>query len=246
MIRYLTLLFLGLNFFQASAQQRDTLEEVTFTTLDGINISASYGKPTAQEFASPAIIMIHQGGSSREEWLELGLVNQLLSEGYAVLTYDVRIHGKSGMDDGELGDLFNNPDRAPLDLQAALQYLEEEEQIDAQRIGIIGASIGANLACVAASSTAYNVQTVVAISAKVAAVESLSGMKQPLTYKNAFYIASEDEQEGKRKAWANEFFAKTSGNRAVTIAPGDKHGAYILRESTTLQDEVVAWFVKTL
>ncbi len=219
------------------------IQEVSFTTDDNINIHAVYQLPSAQNASYPAIILIHQGGSSHKEWLELPLFKALLKEGYAVLAYDVRMHGLSGKD-GEFGDLFNNPKRAPLDLQAAIKFLKQDKRIDTNRIGIIGTSIGANLACVASSNN-YGIKSAVSLSAKTSAVQNLSG-KETITPKNVFHIASKDEQGGKRDAWANELFNMTAGEKKVEVAPGNKHGSYIIKEHPYLQDEIIKWFEKTL
>jgi dipeptidyl aminopeptidase/acylaminoacyl peptidase len=161
------------------------------------------------------------------------------------LAYDIRLHGTSGKD-GKFADLFNNPNRAPLDLKAALKFLKNDGKINANRIGIIGASIGSNLATVAASDKSYGIKSVVILSAKTSAVQNLSGQKNTISPKNAFYIASKEEQGGKRDFWANELYKLTSGKKKVSIAPGKKHGSYILREHTYLQDEILKWFQEAL
>jgi dipeptidyl aminopeptidase/acylaminoacyl peptidase len=173
------------------------------------------------------------------------LTNTLVKKGYVVLAYDIRLHGTSGKD-GKFADLFNNPNRAPLDLKAALKFLKNDGKINANRIGIIGASIGSNLATVAASDKSYGIKSVVILSAKTSAVQNLSGQKNTISPKNAFYIASKEEQGGKRDFWANELYKLTSGKKKVSIAPGKKHGSYILREHTYLQDEILKWFQEAL
>ncbi len=221
------------------------LQEVSFKTNDNINIHAVYQLPNTQEESYPAIILIHQGGSSHKEWLELPIFNALLKEGYALLAYDVRLHGESGKD-GEFSDLFNNPKRAPLDLLAAIKFLKQDKRIDNNRIGIIGASIGANLACVAAASNEYDIKSAVSLSSKTSAAQNLSGMENAIILKNVFHIASKEEQGGKRDAWANELFNMTKGEKKVQIAPGNKHGSYIIKEHPYLQSEIIKWFKKTL
>jgi dienelactone hydrolase len=232
--------------FNLNAQKKSLFSEVTFITSDSITISASYQYPKNTTQKWPAIILIHQGGSTREEWLDLPLVISLLEGGYAILAYDIRQHGKSGKDKGTLYDLFNNPKRAPLDLLAAIQFLEKDDKIDSNRIGILGASIGANLACVAAASDDYNVKSVVSISAKTSAAKNLGSFEDVIPNKDTFFIASKEEQNGLRAKWANELFAKTKAERKVEIAEGDKHGSFILRASESLQKSVTDWFEKTL
>jgi len=229
----------------AQIEKKDT-DTIVFETSDAIKIRASYLHPTNKTTPYPAIILIHQGGSSRKEWLDLPLINQLLENGYALLIYDIRQHGNSDKDNGSLNDLFNNPKRAPLDLQSALHYLRKDKRINPNKIGLLGASIGANLACVAASSKELNVKTSIAISAKTNAVQNLSGTKKLLSFANVFYIASKNEQKGMREFWANELFSKTKGHRRVEIAAGNKHGSYILKNNSKLQNSVLEWFKSTL
>lgn len=229
--------------FSFTAQEN---KNVSFKTSDSIKISASFLFPEKQKKQYPAIILIHQGGSSKKEWLDLPLINLLLKNKYALLIYDIRQHGESEKDKGSLNDLFNNPKRAPLDLLAAIQFLKSDERINKNKIGILGASIGANLACIASNSDAYSIKSIVSISAKTDAVINLSGKKTNLNLKNAYYIASKEEQGGKREKWAKELYSKTHKKRKVEIAKGNKHGSYILRNNLQLQNSILNWFKKTL
>lgn len=220
--------------------------EVEFTTQDGIKISAHFQLPKIKQETYPAIILIHQGGSSRKEWFEgTSIVDKLLKNGYAILAYDVRLHGKSGKD-GEFGDLFNNPQRAPLDLKAAIQFLSKNNKIDTHKIGVLGASIGSNLACAATSSPEFNVKSAVSMSAKTDAAQNLSGLKTTIVPKNVFHIASEDEQGGIREKWAKELYEMTKGERKIEITKGNRHGSFIMQEHKYLEDDIVEWFNKTL
>ena len=231
--------------------QKVTTKNIEFYTKDSIKISATYIYQKTKLAGIPLVILIHQGGSSREEWLDLPIVNKLAHQGFGVLAYDIRMHGKS-QKDGEFGDLYNNPKRAPLDLDAAINYMFKNENINFKRVGIVGASIGSNLAAAFAfkkysdKDDAYKIKLVVVLSAKTSAAQNLSGMTNPIVPNNAFYIASKEEQNGKRALWAKELFNRTTGKRKIVIPSGNKHGSYILKEHPNLQDEIVRWFQKTL
>ncbi|GGG97599.1 hypothetical protein GCM10011416_14530 [Polaribacter pacificus] len=228
------------------AQNEQAFKEIQFLTSDGIKISGAIQYPSHFKQSNlPVVILIHQGGSSKEEWLALPITNKLLNNGFAVLAYDIRLHGKSGKD-VKFTDLYNNPNRAPLDLLAAIEFLKKDQHIDVNRIGILGASIGANLACMAVSSDKYPVKSAVSLSAKTEAVQNLSGLTKTITPKNIFYIASEHEQNGKRVIWANELHSLSTGLKKVKIASGNKHGSYILKENTYLENEIVKWFQMSL
>ena len=57
---------------------------------------------------------------------------------------------------------------------AAMQWLAESNTVDMDRVAVVGASIGAKLAVVAAGTDRFDVRTVVAISAKTSAVHKLA------------------------------------------------------------------------
>ena len=133
-----------------------------------------------------------------------------------------------------------------MDLKEVIKFLQSDSRVDGQRIGVLGASIGANLACVAASSDEYAVKSVVSMSAKTAAAQNLSGMQSDIKPNNIFLIASEKEQGGRRKQWAQELFERATGERKVETAAGDKHGSFILLENPELNDQIVEWFKLTL
>jgi len=237
------LLILSVFFTINLINAQDSLN-IKITTNDGINISATYQLPKINEVKIPAVILIHQGGSSRKEWYELTIINKLLNQGYAIIAYDIRQHGKSDKDSGTMSDLFNNPKRAPNDLWAVIKFLQNDSRIDPNRIGIIGASIGANLACMASENE--NIKSVVVMSAKTVAAENLSGKTEAIIPKNAFYIASEEEQRGMRKKWAEELYKRTMGKKRIEITKGDKHGSYILRDSKDTEDHIIDWILKTI
>jgi len=174
-------------------------QKVNFITEDNVNLVGWYQLPVIKPLKIPLVLLIHQGGSSKKEWTTHPIWNALLKQGFAVLAFDLRQHGESDVDKDNIMDLFNNPRRAPLDLLSVLKFVKAEPRIDKTRIGILGASVGANLAVMAASSEIYKVKSVVSISGKTAAAQNLSGVNKPLQPKNAFYIASEHEQDGLRK-----------------------------------------------
>jgi len=171
----------------AAADQR----RVEFTTDDNVTIVATIAEPSDVSGKSAAVIFIHQGGSSREEWTSLEIFGQVAEHGMVALAYDVRGHGASS-GEADFSTLFDDPLQAPRDMAAAMDWLEKSGRVDMSRIAIVGASIGANLACVAAGSRDFDVKTAVVMSGKVSAVYNLAGGEEKLTdLKSVFLIASE-------------------------------------------------------
>ena len=60
------------------------------TTLDGTQIAYDHIG------AGPALILLHGGGSSRQDWHDEGYVKRL-QENFTVITLDLRGHGESGL-----------------------------------------------------------------------------------------------------------------------------------------------------
>ncbi len=219
----------------------------SFMTIDGVEISASVDGDTVEKGLRPAVIFIHQGGSSKEEWSKLPLFERVAGAGMVALAFDVRGHGAS-TGSADLGTLFDSPDEAPRDLEAALEWLIDTGQVDPQRIAVVGASIGANLAVVAAGSERFNIKTAVAISAKTSAAFNLAGGAENVsTLKSLFLIASELEQEGMRARWASELFDLAGEPRELVIVAGSSgHGVSILQDDTGLADRIFDWLLETL
>jgi len=154
--KILSILLLLITFVMTLDAQVKNTSEINLITEDKQTISATYIFPEIEADTYPVIVMIHQGGSSKEEWIALPIKNHLLNEGYALFAFDIRMHGKSSKDIEDtmsIFKLFDDPNRAPKDLEAVIKFLKEDTRIDNNRIGIMGASVGANLACVGSATT---------------------------------------------------------------------------------------------
>ena len=105
-------------------------QDATFVTSDGDTLSGWYIPSTNRA----AVVLLHGASSTRSSVLNQAVV--LAHHGYGVLLFDARGHGRSGgraMDFGWYGDK---------DVAAAVSYLERRPDVDHQRIGAIGMSMG--------------------------------------------------------------------------------------------------------
>jgi dienelactone hydrolase len=132
----------------AAASQR-----VTFRTDDGVTLVGTWYEPATRP--GPAVILVHMLSRTRREWDAIG--QRLASEGIGALALDLRGHGESGAAPAA------DPERTDysamvLDLRAARRYLTQRSDVQQSRVGIAGASIGANLAALEASSDPHHLQ----------------------------------------------------------------------------------------
>jgi fermentation-respiration switch protein FrsA (DUF1100 family) len=116
-------------------------EDVTFTSTDGIRLVGWY--IPAQNRA--AVILCHGYISNRSQLLDQAAV--LARQGFGVLLYDMRAHGNSG------GNLFTRGWLEVNDLLGAVAYVQSRPNVDPNRIGVYGFSIGGQVAIRAAAQT---------------------------------------------------------------------------------------------
>jgi dipeptidyl aminopeptidase/acylaminoacyl peptidase len=91
----------------------------------------------------PALVVMHGWGGNAE--MMLPLAAPLHAAGYSLLLVDARCHGRS--DD----DSFASLPRFAEDIESALDWLAGQPEIDARRLGVLGHSVGAGAALLAAS-----------------------------------------------------------------------------------------------
>lgn len=89
----------------------------------------------------PAIMVLHGFGSNKNSGNVMGPVKMLNDWGYAAFRFDMRGCGDS---DGDFGRVIclEQVD----DTRAALSYLQTRDEIDPERIGVLGSSFGAAVA----------------------------------------------------------------------------------------------------
>jgi alpha-beta hydrolase superfamily lysophospholipase len=114
--------------------------DVAVSTTDGVELSGWY-VPSRNR---AALVVIHGSGSTRLNILDH--VDVLASAGYGVVALDARGHGES---EGRAMDLGWQED---LDIRAGVSFLAEQPDVDPDRIGTFGISMGAVGALEAAAS----------------------------------------------------------------------------------------------
>ncbi|MCH7835743.1 MAG: alpha/beta fold hydrolase [Chloroflexi bacterium] len=127
-------------------------ERVAYQAEDGLRIIADFYAPL-KSGPTPAVLLLHQFGGSRAQWADL--IPDILQWGYAVLAPDLRSFGESTVITraGEDEDYtLENLDDMVLDVAAAIEYLKTRREVSAGQIGVVGASVGANLAYVASGA----------------------------------------------------------------------------------------------
>lgn len=127
-----------------SAPQPEGTELVAFGTADGVTLHAWYTPPA--EGTTPGSVIIVLPGSGGDKGSTLAHARILADHGYGTLALDSRGTG----DSGGVGNAWGW--RGAEDVAAALDWLGSRHEVDASRIGILGLSMGGEIALTAAAS----------------------------------------------------------------------------------------------
>ncbi len=107
--------------------------EATFTSSDGLHLDGWY-IPPAPDADGAAVLLVHGHGGSRLDYVNIAPF--LIREGYGLLMFDLRASGTSE------GELVTMGCHEVMDVEAAFAYLVTRPEVDAERIGIFGHSMG--------------------------------------------------------------------------------------------------------
>jgi dienelactone hydrolase len=217
----------------ASAAQR-----VTFRSDDGVNLVATWYEPATRP--GPAVILVHMLSRSRREWD--AMAQQLASDGIGALAMDLRGHGESSAGPPGAPDGVDYAAMV-LDLRAARRFLAQRSDVQQARVGIAGASLGANLAALLASADA--------------SIVSLALLSPSLDYRGLrieaaarkvtrpmLLVAADDDPYAARSA--RELQKAGGGPRELLILKQAGHGTAMLGRDPTLTVALVDWFRRTL
>jgi uncharacterized protein len=95
-----------------------------------------------KEKSSPVVVLAHGMANNRDEaGQHKYLSSRLVESGYATLRFDFSGCGETG----RRGHMFIGSEW-PLDLQAAIDFLQEQTEVDPNRIGVVGSSWGGGVA----------------------------------------------------------------------------------------------------
>ena len=214
--------------------------DVTFATDDGVLLSGWY-IPSRNR---AGVVLLHGAGSTRSGVLTHAVV--LARQGYGVVLFDARGHGRSGgraMDFGWYGDR---------DVSAAVTFLSRQREVDDGRVAAVGMSMGGEEA-IGAAAADTRIRAVVA----EGATNRVSGDKAWLSEQFGWrgtvqegiewllYATADRLTAARPPITLRQAVAVTAPRRVLLIAgsdmPDEPHAARHIRSSAP--DSVQLWVV---
>ena len=206
--------------------------DVDLKTDDNLNVKATFYKGNKD---MPSIILLHMLGRTRGDWASFAI--ELQKIGYNIIAIDSRGHGQSDMDFRSFsGGDFN---KMVLDAKAANDFLTKNEIGD--KVGIIGASIGANTALNFAAQDS-SIRTVILLSPglEYRGIKTDEPIKQ---FKNPILIAASESDT--YAADSSRTLGSLSKSSTLKIYTGSLHGTNLLGR-TDINKIIVDWLDKNL
>jgi alpha-beta hydrolase superfamily lysophospholipase len=207
---------------------------VTFPSLDGVTIAAQLYEASSRP--APGVVLVHMLARTRADWDEMA--QQIEEAGITTLAIDLRGHGGSG------GSAASLPDMAR-DVRAAVQWLSNRPGVRPDAIGVVGASLGANLALVAAvDQPLIRVVAAVSPSLDYRGVRVGPDLMRKLGDKPVWLGASSDDPFAARTL--HELTVDGAGRREQFQSPVVAHGTNLLAADRSFARSLVDWLRQRL
>ena len=215
----------------ALAPDAGAAQRVSFSTADGVTIAATWYEPPSR---GPAVILVHMLQRSRHDFEALAI--RLSSEGIGTLAIDLRGHGES---QGSYGASF-----APMvaDITAARRFLATRTEV-VGRVGMLGASLGANLSALAAADDPSIASLVLLSPSLDYRGLRIEAAMRKLGPRPVLMVVSDDDAYATRTA--RDLEKGTKGREVIHLAAAG-HGSVMLERDPSLADALVDWFRRTL
>jgi dienelactone hydrolase len=224
-------------------------EEISINTADSVVLAGNYYYfKDDKSQKQPAVILIHQFRSSKEQWNK-SFIDSLANAGYKVLTYDIRGHGQSSKVKYDLRELLTDPYKAPNDIIAVFKWMQEQQGIDTTQIGVIGTSIGGSLACYARYF--LGAKAIVGISNGRPTFEKFVGIDDrmmgrmfPRITNVLFICGKNDDQIAEGEKHLMDMYI--GDPKELKVYDSDKHGKDLVEQHPEIYSLALEWLKKYL
>ena len=213
-------------------------QTVTFTARDGVQVSGVLHVP--EKTPAPAVVLLGMLGRTHRDWD--GAAARFVEAGFAVLAVDFRHVALAGPDSA---DGVRSPyGSLVFDAEAARAYLAARPEVNPARIGMAGASLGANVAVLAAANdSSVKSLALLSVSLDYRGLRLEQALKT-FTSRPALLVASSEDPYAVRSA--RQSVTMGDGARELRVLSGAGHGTVMLAREPDLATALVDWFLRTL
>ena len=211
-------------------------QRVSFRSDDGVTIAATWYEPSTRP--APAVILVHMLNRSRRDWDSFA--SRLAFSGIGALAIDLRGHGEST---GSRPDPAN-PDYSVMlrDIVGARRYLASRADVVPSRIGLVGASLGANLAALAGADGSFASVVLLSPSLDYRGLRSEAAIKKHAK-RPLLLVASDDDAYARRSALELQ---KAHGSAELLMLNAAGHGTRMFDRAPDLPQALIEFLRRTV
>ena len=207
---------------------------VRFASADGTTLAGEFFEASTRP--SPGVVLVHMLSRHKGDWR--GLPDRIRDAGITALTIDLRGHGASSGSSGDLTAMIQ-------DVRAAAQWLASRPNVRPDAIAIVGASLGASLALLAAADLPQ-VRSIGLLSPSLdyRGLRTDTALVKRLGARSLWLAASSDDPLALRTL--RDFAAETSGPREQMVSGAKAHGTMLLDRDGDVERGLVDWLRRSL
>ena len=206
---------------------------VTFPSLDGTSLAGEFYESSAR---APGVVLVHMLSRNKSDWH--GLPDRLRDAGITALAIDLRGHGGSSGSAGDLKAMIQ-------DVRAAAQWLATRPSVRPDAIGVVGASLGASLALLAAVDLPQvRVIGLLSPSLDYRGLRTDAALVKRLGSRALWLAASSEDPLALRTL--RDMAADTSGPREQVVSSAAAHGTVLLERDGDVGRALVDWLRRSL
>ena len=244
----------------SNAHSKTVPRDVDLKSADGITLKATY---FAASKSGPGVLLLHQVNRTRKSWDQVAM--QLAESGIHTLALDIRGIGESG---GTRWEPMTRDEakRIPDDIDAALEFLMSQPEVDRRVIGLGGAGvIGVLYSVEAARRHPDATKSLVLISGETRP-DGLQFLRQASQLPELFVFSDEDEYPPIQDAMKLLYVSASSPSKKLVhyaaaedapwlwyepmnvgkVPAKGGHGTDLFQPHPELPGIIVHWFVTTL
>ena len=211
-------------------------QRVSFRTDDGMTVAATWYEPSTRP--APAVVLVHMLNRSRRDWESFA--SRLAFSGIGALAIDLRGHGESPHPRSDPA----NAEYAVMvrDILSARRYLSSRGDVVPSRIGLVGASLGANLAAVAAADGAFTSLALLSPSLDYRGLRIEAAIKK-YGKRPLLLVASDDDAYARRSALELQ---KLNGAAELMVLNAAGHGTRMFDRAPDLSQALIEFLRRTV
>jgi pyridoxine 5-phosphate synthase len=207
---------------------------VTFPSSGGVTIAGEYYEAATRP--APSVLLVHMLSRTKGDWGSLP--DRIRDAGINALTIDLRGHGQSTGSAQDLQEMVG-------DVRAAALWLATRPNVRGDAIAIVGASLGASLALLAAVDVPQvRALGLLSPSLDYRGLRTDTGLIKRLGGRSIWLAASSEDPLALRTL--RDIAAEPSGPREQHVSTTAAHGTVLLDRDADVPRTLVDWLRRTL